>query len=555
MNIRTKNVLSCLVLRPWLIMPFGVWIVVSVIYYWWLISRISVLESQNNVYKTQLTLSHQAMKEISVEYTTTYQVPVIPDSIGTLCETIHIALVCMGKCTRLITPMFKSLLHNRQNPLHFHMVVDNTAEHTVAVLFDTWMLPDVKYTCYNAQNRLSEVRWIPNSHYSGVYALVKLLFPDILPENLDRIIVLDSDLTFLSDVAEIWRMFRNMTNEQINYSDLCVSFRSAQNIKLRTHLYYMDYSYNNIDDFDVTLVLQLSMDRLQFLERLVNHWEGPLSAAIYLSDCDVTKLESFTRDWSDTLSSRKNIGYHLVFKHDSVHYPVNYLRNVALENVNTPYVFLMDVDFVPMAGLYQHLRDAIRLINPYPQKKCLVVPAFETQRYRASVPRDKAALLARLAARHGAGDVAPFRTREWPRGHRATNYTRWMTATAPYEVEWESDYEPYLVVHRSVPKYDTRFSGFGWNKVSHSVELRATGHRALVLPAAFLVHTPHAPSPDITAFRADPHYRVCLALLKQEFMDDLSRKYNMTLGGPSKLDSVYLGQAKSLLLNQAKELP
>lgn len=622
----------------------------------------------------------------------------------------------MGKCTRLITPMFKSLLHNRQNPLHFHMVVDNTAEHTVAVLFDTWMLPDVKYTCYNAQNRLSEVRWIPNSHYSGVYALVKLLFPDILPENLDRIIVLDSDLTFLSDVAEIWRMFRNMTNEQfiglvenesnwyydtakrwpalgrgfntglmlldlkkirtnidwtdlwqnaikenieslkqttladqdiinaiikkhpnyvykigcqynvqmstktlskncyrenknnvkvvhwnspakynikirdahyfrnlyqsyvnfdgnllreklhtcsqnealtnkINYSDLCVSFRSAQNIKLRTHLYYMDYSYNNIDDFDVTLVLQLSMDRLQFLERLVNHWEGPLSAAIYLSDCDVTKLESFTRDWSDTLSSRKNIGYHLVFKHDSVHYPVNYLRNVALENVNTPYVFLMDVDFVPMAGLYQHLRDAIRLINPYPQKKCLVVPAFETQRYRASVPRDKAALLARLAARHGAGDVAPFRTREWPRGHRATNYTRWMTATAPYEVEWESDYEPYLVVHRSVPKYDTRFSGFGWNKVSHSVELRATGHRALVLPAAFLVHTPHAPSPDITAFRADPHYRVCLALLKQEFMDDLSRKYNMTLGGPSKLDSVYLGQAKSLLLNQAKELP
>lgn len=77
MNIRTKNVLSCLVLRPWLIMPFGVWIVVSVIYYWWLISRISVLESQNNVYKTQLTLSHQAMKEISVEYTTTYQVPVV----------------------------------------------------------------------------------------------------------------------------------------------------------------------------------------------------------------------------------------------------------------------------------------------------------------------------------------------------------------------------------------------------------------------------------------------------------------------------------------------
>lgn len=45
---------------------------------------------------------------------------------------------------------------------------------------------------------------------------------------------------------------------------------------------------------------------------------GPLSAAIYLSDCEVTKLESFIRDWSSTLSSRNNIGYHLVFKQDSV---------------------------------------------------------------------------------------------------------------------------------------------------------------------------------------------------------------------------------------------
>ncbi|CAG9571678.1 unnamed protein product [Danaus chrysippus] len=65
--------------------------------------------------------------------------------------------------------------------------------------------------------------------------------------------------------------------------------------------------------------------------------------------------------------------------------------------------------------------------------------------------------------------------------------------------------------------------------VSHSVELRAQGYKLSVLPGAFVVHTPHAPSPDITAFRADPHYRVCLSLLKQEFMDDLKRKYNVTL--------------------------
>ncbi|KPJ18829.1 Glycosyltransferase-like protein LARGE1 [Papilio machaon] len=535
MNLRSKNVFT-LFFRSSFGLPLGTWIVVSIVYYWWLISRINVLETQNKVFKSQLKLSQNAMRQI--ESDSTYKVPEIPDEAGTLCETVHIALVCMGKCTRIIMPMLKSLLQHRQNPIHFHFIVDTAADQTISKLFDTWDLPDVKYTCYNAQNSLSQVRWVPNSHYSGIYALVKLLFPDILPDTLQQVIVLDSDLTFLCDIAELWNMFRNMTDNQlfglvenesnwyydtakrwpalgrgyntgvmlldlnkirkkinwtkvwhsavnenierlkqttladqdvinaiikkdpnlvyniscqynvqmstktlakgcygedrdnikiihwnspskynirirdadyfkniylsyvnfdgnllkeklhtcsqtepvtykINHSDLCSSFRAAQRVKLRTHLYYMEYTYDDIDNFDVTLVLQLSMDRLQFLERLVKYWEGPLSAAIYLSDCEVTKFESFIRDWSDTLSSRKNIGYHLVFKHDD----------------------------------------------------CLVVAAFETQRYRASPPRSKAALRARLA-----NDVAPFRAREWPRGHRATNYTKWINANAPYNV-------------------------------------------------------------------------------------------------------------------------
>lgn len=165
----------------------------------------------------------------------------------------------MGKCSRQITPMLKSLLRHRQNQIHFHMIVDAASQHTTSKLFDTWDLPDgininkhayyalltfthstlihfkhycysvttmfvmqiinfvpVKYTCYNAQSRLSQVRWIPNSHYSGIYALVKLLLPDILPASLTQVIVLDSDLTFLCDIAELWMVFRNMTRNQVS---------------------------------------------------------------------------------------------------------------------------------------------------------------------------------------------------------------------------------------------------------------------------------------------------------------------------------------------------
>ncbi|KAJ2945231.1 hypothetical protein O0L34_g9302 [Tuta absoluta] len=690
-SCRTYNVAACVFRRPWLSMPFGMWVVVSIAYYWWLIAHMSVPETQNRMYQHKLKQGQSGvnMRQMPID-SSRFKGSEMQDSAGTLCETIHLSLMCMGKCGHNITPMLKSLLHHRQNPLHFHLIVDTKTEKVIRTLFKTWSLPDVKCSLYNAEGLLSKLLWIPNSHYSGVYLFVKLLYPDILPKRMEQVIVLDTDLTFLSDVVELWSMFRNMTHDQLiglvenesdwylqtsrwpalgrgyntgvmllnlrhirervnwtrlwndavrenikkldktelgdqdiinaivkkyphiiynvscqynvqmstqtlakscyggdrdkvkilhwnspskhnigisdaNFfrsvhvgfvgldgnllreklhrcwpteqlnitgpnSDMCTSFRAASRVKLRTHLYYTEYLHHRHDNFDVTVVVQLSMDRLQFFERLVRYWEGPVSAAIYLADCEVSRLESFIREQA-TLSSRSNIAYHLVFKHDAMHYPVNYLRNVALEHCTTPYVFLMDADFVPMHGLYEHLRHALQAINPYPQKKCLVVAAFESQRYRASPPRNKLQLVARLGGGKGGareGRFYPFRAHEWPRGHRATNYTRWVTATKPYEVEWEAGYEPYLVCHRSIPKYDTRFSGFGWNKVSHIVELRARGYRAVVLPDAFVVHTTHAPSADITAFRANPHYRVCLALLKQEFLEDLGRKHNVT---------------------------
>lgn len=47
----------------------------------------------------------------------------------------------------------------------------------------------------------------------------------------------------------------------------------------------------------------------------------------------------------------------------------------------------------------------------------------------------------------------------------------------------------------------------------------------MVLPNAFMVHMPHAPSFDISKFRSSSGYRNCLNILKDEFHQDLSRKY------------------------------
>ena len=84
-------------------------------------------------------------------------------------------------------------------------------------------------------------------------------------------------------------------------------------------------------------------------------------------------------------------------------YPVNYLRNVALSSAATPYAFLTDIDFLPGSNAYENIRteigrqfrtkDKSHQDNSTPDKLALVVPAFETQRYRLTdFPRTKAEL-------------------------------------------------------------------------------------------------------------------------------------------------------------------
>lgn len=61
----------------------------------------------------------------------------------------------------------------------------------------------------------SEVSWIPNKHYSGIYGLMKLTLTKTLPPDLSKVIVLDTDITFATDIAELWGIFRKFTGEPI----------------------------------------------------------------------------------------------------------------------------------------------------------------------------------------------------------------------------------------------------------------------------------------------------------------------------------------------------
>ncbi|XP_046841650.1 LARGE xylosyl- and glucuronyltransferase 2-like isoform X2 [Xenia sp. Carnegie-2017] len=586
------------------------------------------------------------------------------------CETLHVAVVCSGFSTsRQVVILIKSILFYRRNPLHFHFISDATAITILTTLFESWNIPLVNISFYSAEAMMKEVSWIPNRHYSGVYGLLKLTLPHLLSEAIEKVIVLDTDIIFASNIAELWELFSRQTGEQgrgfntgvmlldlfklrklnwksiwrltaerelttflatsladqdifnavikrhphlvqklpcawniqlsdnmrrtlidncyaevsnlkvihwnspkklkvnnshaeflrnhyltfleydgdllrgrlfsclkadkarssilktLDEDDPCYIVRRERLLTRRTHLYYLDYEFTKHDEYDVTLVAQLSMDRLQMIEAIFKQWSGPISFALYLSDAEARQFLDYAQ-FSYVLNSRKNVAYHLVFK-EGTFYPVNALRNVALSQVKTPYVFLCDIDFLPVTSLYDYLRKMIRQTDM--NKKALVVPAFETLRYKMSVPKTKAELLSKMDE----GLLYTFRYHVWPKGHAPTNYGKWRTAIKPYKALWEEDFEPYIVVKKDVEKYDSRFIGFGWNKVSHIMELAVQGYEFFVLPNAFIVHLPHGPSFDIARHRNIKQYRSCMNVLKQEFLKDLKGKY-----GEKKVDEV-----------------
>ena len=612
------------------------------------------------------------------------------------CEVVHISMVAAGYSTaRTVVTLIKSILFYRLSPLHFHFVTDTAARHVLSTVFKTWQLPSVNVSFYAIDTAADIVSWIPNSHYSGIYGLMKLTLVRLLPQDLDRVIVLDTDLMLTDNIAALWDFFKEIRRQgrllgvvenqsdwylgklwekqrpwpaigrgfntgvmllhlklmrakdwigmwttvakatlerlhsrtsladqdivnavikkhpdihfvlpcswnaqmsEHSLNEYCFSrtrnfkiihwnsplklmvknnhgafFRSRYrafenyngyffgqelsdcelppNLKFEaadtltspstspitdpcwnitkekdrvriTHPYIVDYKYSTSsdDEFDVTLVAQLSSDRLMMLEQLCQRWDGPMSISFYGSNSDVQDLLKFHSSSPILQDCRARLGLHVVYKSGQF-YPINYLRNVALDNVRTPYSFLSDIDFLPMDGLYPYLKEAIKVLGL--DKRAFIVPAFETLLYRFKFPASKSKLLRMLEN----GSIFTFRYHVWKAGHSATNYDHWKDASIPYRVSWSHDYEPYIIVQSNALRYDERFIGFGWNKVSYIMELDARGYEFVVLPDPFIIHLPHAPSRDISSHRRSKQYRDCLQVLKRQFQQELVVRY------------------------------
>jgi len=204
-------------------------------------------------------------------------------------------------------------------------------------------------------------------------------------------------------------------------------------------------------------------------------------------------------------------------------YPINALRNLAVSQARTELVFLLDVDFVPSAGLLRDLtRQSTLLSHLTASKAALVLPAFEVNS-RHRLPRQQAALAALTSS--SPPQASGFHIDHFPVGHAPTDFARWFSAGRPYEVAYEENFEPYIIASRKwLPAYDERFRGYGLNKVSHLYAVATQGARFLVLPNHFVAAHEHAKSSSwqsIYGAEADVMHRMRLTALWRRFKAEL----------------------------------
>lgn len=195
----------------------------------------------------------------------------------------------------------------------------------------------------------------------------------------------------------------------------------------------------------VTLVSQVSMDRMQILERTLINWAGPISLAVHVP---VKDLKSGLEQWQLIYLEKKlrllnlnsaNSKVVLVISNERENvYPINVLRNAAFRNVQTDYAFLVDADFIPCPDIENKLEHYLRK-NQFREydsgKLAFVVAAFEyieNQQFDDTIPRTKEEFMQLIFREEPI--IQPFRIVESIESHRLTNYWKWYIANKPYRV-------------------------------------------------------------------------------------------------------------------------
>ena len=297
----------------------------------------------------------------------------------------------------------------------------------------------------------------------------------------------------------------------------------------------------------ISVLTQLSVERLSMLRAQCRVWPAELNAVVYVplmkdfgaisadvpalngtSLTDIAHLvDQFYQDLQSDPSGHCRLNMELVVEEfddweDPTWslYPTNSLRNRALTMAKSEAVLSLDVDFLPSQEIVSMFNgrayeDLMRVLD---QKTAYVLPAFET-----SNSGTQGVLLANKVATEGkeamlsafsGGDAVGFQVEQYYAGHGPDDFPRWASAGEPYPIEYAKGYEPYvLMARRFVPWYDERMRGYSRNKIvqvnllAEQLGVKLLGHHR-----AFVVHSPHPKASNFKATKTSGQWETLLDL-------------------------------------------
>eukprot|EP01080_Neovahlkampfia_damariscottae_P001576 gene1576-12701_t len=253
---------------------------------------------------------------------------------------------------------------------------------------------------------------------------------------------------------------------------------------------------------ELTIVTQLSVDRLEYLLKTTNIYNGPISASIYIQNFEeFKKLQKF---WIENKSFRRFTTIHLVFnlnykqldnprsgeKYVPYSYPVNYLRNIARKYSKTDYVLYIDCDFIVPSNLYDEiadgkLNDILKKLNSK-RKVVLILPGYLTKD-KNIYPKDRNDLL--NLKKNKIVERIPYNSQFY------VDFNRWEKNNNEefYKVNWHTmlHFEPYFIGPSSMPLFSERFVGCGRDKLQQTLTTHISGFEFYVWKKFFICHLPH----------------------------------------------------------------
>ncbi|CAO3621716.1 unnamed protein product [Cunninghamella blakesleeana] len=269
---------------------------------------------------------------------------------------------------------------------------------------------------------------------------------------------------------------------------------------------------NSSTDDMVTLVSQFSVNRLTVFSKVIESWQGPLSVAIYLTERnDIEKVKEFFKDENNLkLYQRVSItlvkpSYNDKDKEERLRYPINHLRNLAIMSTTTPYIYVIDADFIPSSTLFQTAQNILpEMMEHYQHKLALVIPCFAIHEKYNDIPFPKSmmevkqlldqdiAYITDTGAGHGitlGKELAA--TLASTSSSTGSESSMLNLESISYEICFESQWEPYYIIPRDSPLYDVRFKNQGGDKQSHALHLNAERYKFMVLQQEFMIHKDH----------------------------------------------------------------